>query len=425
MPPKPKNLLHFTKPALDKISPPATGRIYSYDDETRGLAFVVTANGHRSFELIRRIGQKVERHHLGNWPSLTIENARRQAVGLNGQIATKGVNPNDGRRRERSAPTLGELFEEYLLGAARGKRKRPRSAKTVKDYRWQFDNRLEEWKDRRVSSISRQDVEALHARLGRDHGAYLANRVLSLLKAMFNHALDAELLDKNPARNVRPFEERSRDRAIQAAELPALWAALESEPDADFFRLALFTGARRGNVVTARWDQIDLAAAEWRIPITKGGRPLLVPLSGPAVEILKKRRKSIAGEWVFPGLDGSAPMAVPKHAWNRIRKAAGVPDLRIHDLRRSLASWQASTGANLSTIGKSLGHASIEATKIYAHADLAAVRQSVETATAAILAAATPAGKSRRRGAAPYDARRSRKPDASPDASIADRRASP
>jgi len=391
-----ERVLHFTKSAFESIKPPATGREHWYDDEVRGLAICVTAHDSRSFYLVRRVGARAERCFLGKWPRTTIDQARRKAAGLNGSLATAGTNPNDARRRDRLAPTLGTLFEEYLLLSARGKRKRPRSLKTVKDYRWQFDSRLLEWKDRRISSINRQDVDALHARLGRDNGAYLANRVLALLKAVFNHALDAELLDKNPARNVQPFEERSRDRALQAAELPAFWQAVAAEPDADFFRLSLFTGARRGNVLAARWDQIDLVAAEWRIPVTKGGRSLVVPLSSAAVELLERRREELDGDWVFPNAEATAPMAVPKHAWNRIRKAAGLPDLRMHDLRRSLASWQASTGANMATIGKSLGHASIEATKIYAHADLASVRQSVETATAAILAAAKPLKKGRK-----------------------------
>jgi integrase len=117
-----------------------------------------------------------------------------------------------------------------------------------------------------------------------------------------------------------------------------------------------------------------------------------------AIEILNDRRAKTNSEWVFPS-DGSASghLADPKKAWQRILARAEIKDLRIHDLRRSLGSWQASTGASGYVIGKSLGHKSQQATQIYARLNLDPVRESVERATQAMMAAGRVTGTKKER----------------------------
>jgi integrase len=162
--------------------------------------------------------------------------------------------------------------------------------------------------------------------------------------------------------------------------------------------LSLLTGGRKSNVLAMRWDEISFGRAEWRIPETKNGDPLTVALSMQAIEILNDRRAKTNSEWVFPS-DGSASghLADPKKAWQRILARAEIKDLRIHDLRRSLGSWQASTGASGYVIGKSLGHKSQQATQIYARLNLDPVRESVERATQAMMAAGRVTGTKKER----------------------------
>ena len=155
----------------------------------------------------------------------------------------------------------------------------------------------------------------------------------------------------------------------------------------DFFLLALLTGARRANVSAMRWADIDLVAGVWRIAKTKNGTPQTVTLSPEAVTVLESR-KAGGGEFVFPGEGTTKHIVEPKKAWATLLKAAGIENLRIHDLRRTLGSWQARTGASLPIIGKSLNHKTHQATAIYARLDLDPVRQSVNTATAAMMEAA-------------------------------------
>jgi integrase len=157
----------------------------------------------------------------------------------------------------------------------------------------------------------------------------------------------------------------------------------------DYIFLALLTGARRRNVQSMRWDEIDWNQATWIIPAekAKSKKPNRVMLSPIALTVLENRKLASTSEWIFPGRGTSGHLEEPKKAWRRILKAASITDLRLHDLRRTLGSWQAATGASLPIIGKSLGHTSLEATQIYARLDLDPVRASVNKATDAMLQA--------------------------------------
>jgi integrase len=203
--------------------------------------------------------------------------------------------------------------------------------------------------------------------------------------------MDIELA--NPAARIELYRETPRERFLRADELPRFFKALDAEEDEDFrdfFKMALFTGARRGNVQSMRWPDVDLDAKTWTIPAEqfKTRKPMTVALSAEALDILKRRKKYAVNEFVFASHGKRGHLVEPKGAWERIRAASGLKDLRIHDLRRTLGSWQAAAGASLPIIGKSLGHTQPTTTAIYSRLDLADVRASVETATAAIAAAA-------------------------------------
>jgi integrase len=175
--------------------------------------------------------------------------------------------------------------------------------------------------------------------------------------------------------------------------LGKFFAALHREPSQamqDFFFLALLTGARRGNVASMTWDDVNLEWRLWRIPgtVAKSGEPIVVPLVPAAVEVLQRRRMGANGSlWVFPSRGKTGHIVEVKGAWKRILTAAGLPDVRPHDLRRTLGSWQAIGGASLPIIGRSLGHSQPSTTQVYARLQLDPVRASVTAATDAMLAA--------------------------------------
>ncbi len=192
---------------------------------------------------------------------------------------------------------------------------------------------------------------------------------------------------------MRRFHETTRERFLNDKELKRLFRALASEPEPfrSFFLLLLLTGARKGNVQAMRWQDVDLDSRLWRIPNhqSKNREPLTVVLSPESVEILRRRRAVVNGaDYVFPDRGKTGHIVEPKSAWQHVVKRANLNDCRMHDLRRTLGSWQAAGGASLLIIGKSLGHKSESATRIYARLAVDPVRESVEKATTAMIAAA-------------------------------------
>jgi integrase len=391
------NKINFTKAVLDALPLPEAGNRTTYHDiKTNGLQLRVTSNGAKTFSLFRRVKNgSPERVTLGRYPDMTIEQARTEATRLNG-LLVQGINPNTDARALKTETTLQELFDSFLQHR-RNKRGAFLSEKTKRSYRYDFGLYLGKWSKRKLSHFKDTDFGKLHAEIGREHPT-TANRVIAMASSLFGYATELKLYKgANPAHGIKKFPETKRDRFLQSDELPAFFKALAEEPNdtlRDYFLLSLLTGARRSNVQEMEWQQINFNRAEWRIPTTKNGEPQTVTLSAEALEILRNRQ-DCNPIWVFPGTGATGHLVEPKKAWRRVLDRAGIDNLRIHDLRRTLGSWQAKTGASLAIVGKSLNHKSPSTTAIYARLDLDPVRESVDRATGAMFAAAgiKPAGE--------------------------------
>lgn len=386
--------LRFTMTAIDKLNPPAVGKAYYSDTETPGLYLAVTAKGVKSFSYVRRVGQRVGRVTIGRFPAVTVERARKEATRLANEVA-QGNDPAEERRKARGETTVAELFALYLEGHAK-----PHKRSWQGD-QGQYDRYLADWKARKLSQVRRADVAGLHAKIGRDNGPYAANRLLALLSAMFNHAASLGFEGGNPAKGVKHFKEQSRDRFLHADEIKVFFTALADDKTPplwrDFFTIVLLTGARRANVMAMTWADLELTRGLWRIPESqsKSKEPMVCILHPAAVEILQRRAETAAAQeldkqspYVFPGKGKSGHVFDPTKPWKDLLNRAKIKNLRLHDLRRTLGSWQAASGASLSIIGRSLGHKNINTTAIYARLDLDPVRASVNTAGDMILAAA-------------------------------------
>jgi integrase len=375
---------NFTKQFLQSLKAPSSGRLYVADTREKGLSVYVTSNGIITFFVRKRIHGRDERVVIGRYPEITVEQARTQALAIKAQVA-QGKDPIEDKRRMRADITFFEMFQEFM---ERYSKKQKRS--------WQYDERevnkfLSHWFKRKSSTITKQEIQLLHERIRDENGLYQANRILERISSIFNRAIEWGWQGENPAQGIRKFREKSRDRFLQPDELPRFFSALEEEENTtarDYIMLSLLTGARKSNVLAMRWEDIFFERAEWKIPETKNGDSLTLPLSQNAVEILERRRQDTHSQWVFPAdASKSGHFSDPKRAWQRVLTRAGIKDLRIHDLRRSLGSWQASTGASGFVIGKSLGHKSQQATQIYARLNLDPVRDSIEKATQAMMTA--------------------------------------
>ena len=372
---------NFTKQSIGALTAPERGTISYRDTKEDGLSLYKTAAGVVTFFVRKRINGRDDRVIIGRFPDVTIEQARKRARVIKGEIAS-GADPNAKKRALRQELTFGELFQEYM---ERYSKPRKRS--------WAYDERevnrfLSHWFKRRLSAITSHDVQALHEQVGRDNGLYQANRILERIRAMFNKAIAWGWEGNNPATGIAKFKEQSRDRFARPEELPRLFSAISEETNAtarDYFWISILTGGRKSDVLAMRWDQIDWHQRHWRIPDPKNQEPDIVPLTERALDILEARRATCTNDWVFPSESSrSGHLADPKKAWRRVLERADINDLRIHDIRRTLGSYQAITGASLQVIGRSLGHKSQKATEIYARLDLDPVRASMEVATAAM-----------------------------------------
>lgn len=375
--------LSFTNDRLMKLPIPEKGRAYHYDTKAAGLCLCITHAGSRTLYYYKKVDRKPQRTRLGKFPDLSIDAARKAVAKKNGQIAD-GLDPAAEQRERRTESTLADLWLHWEQHTAERKKLRSRA----EDKR-QYDKFVAQWKKRRLSAITHADVAKLHRTIGDENGKYQANRVLALVRAMFNLAKKPAFGWKgdNPAGSIEPFKEQSRDRFLLPDELPGLFKAIYQEDDLfrDFFMLCLLTGARRSNVQGMRWEEIDLGLRFWRIPDTKGGDPVVVPLVEPAIRILQARLDASDGSpWVFATRSKTGHLVEPKTAWKRVVTRAGLPGVRMHDLRRTLGSYQAMGGSSLPIIGKSLGHKQAATTQIYARLEMTPVRESIEKATTAI-----------------------------------------
>ena len=385
--------LNFTKAAIKNLAV-ENGKPFTlyYDTHVKGLTVMVTPKGTKTFYFSKKINGRSEKIKIGRFPDLSIEEAREKAHEFNNNVA-KGENPQDKRRAFNNEMTFGEMHAWFIETYA----EHHKAESSVREDKGLFNRHLSEWKNRKISSITEHDVFTKHQLIGKNKGKYTANRTLELIRAMFNKAIELRCWHgTNPTRGTKKFQEISRDRFLQADELAKFIDSVnvdENETARDYILLSLLTGQRKGNMLEMRWQEINFARDEWRIPETKNGEPLTVHLAPQAVEILKRRKKEADeaesdSEWVFPGEGKTGHFQDPKKAWKRILKRAGIEDLRIHDLRRTLGSWQTALGASGFIVGKSLGHKSLQATAIYARLNLDPVRHSVNAAADAIFKAA-------------------------------------
>lgn len=373
---------HLTAKFVASVQPGAS-RIWISDTRQPGLQLLVHPTGRKSYVLYRRIDGAPRRIRLANATEITPNDARKLAQQMLRDISM-GVNPLDQRQQKRSEKTVADLWDDWLETYAKAKK-----------LSWSEDESLWNRNLRRVfgrkklSAVSRDDVARWHSRLGQQGGPYTANRSLALLRAMYNRAVrKLGWTDSNPAIGIDRFRETARERFLQPEELARFFAALDREDQyvQDFFRLALFTGARRTNVLQMRYSEIQ--GNLWKPTRSKSGHPITIPLVAEALEIIERRQRDATTDAVFPGLRGGAKfMGVPRAAWTRVLKAAGISDLRVHDLRRTLGSWQASQGTSLPIIGAMLGHRpGSPATAIYGRLMVDSVKQSAESAVSAMLA---------------------------------------
>jgi integrase len=358
---------NFTKNFIDRISTPDKGEAFIWDDGLPGFGLRVYPSGRKVFIVqYRNDGRRTRRMSLGRYGTVTLDEARKAARKIL-TSAVYGTDPADEKRQRRIAPTLSELWDDYLTLHARPN-KRP--ASVAEDERVWKTIIKPELGSAKVAGVDRRDIEVLHRSMQKT--PYMANRALALLSKMFDLAEGWKWRSGNPTVGVSRYPEQSRTRWLSIEEIKRLGIALDkysNQTTADVVRFLLLTGARRGEALAAQWKEFDLTNGIWTKPSahTKQKRESRIPLNGRALALLASRYEDQSPEaFVFPGQSGEQIKDL-KRVWQHCREAAELSDARLHDLRHTFASHLVSGGESLAVIGTLMGHTQSTTTQRYAH----------------------------------------------------------
>lgn len=356
-----------------------------WDTKTRGFGVRVTKAGVATFVMKYCTGGQQRWVKIGRCDDLTADEARKEAERLRGVIALGG-DPAAEKAQRVKEPTLANFAALYVLRYSRHHKKPSTVREEIGALRNHIVPKLGKMK---VRAINREHVADLHRWIkSKDKGGpYAANRAAAQLRHMLNYAEDEGLREanSNPVRRLKMFKETPRERFLSPAELARLGAALEAFENetalprsgaasaeksnvypAAAIRLLILTGARRNEILTLRWSEVDLDARLLRLEDSKTGRKSIA-LPAPAVEILAGLPKQAGNPFVICGAREGQHFVGLQKKWRRVCAAAGLDDLRLHDLRHCFASVGAAGGMSLPLIGSLLGHSQAATTHRYAH----------------------------------------------------------
>jgi integrase len=390
-----QSTVKLTKRAVDAAKPGS----FVWDGECRGFGLRVTPAGSKGFLFRYRADGRQQYERLGSYPGLTVEKARAKAEDLRGARNTNHRAVRETAEDERrKAKTVADLEGHYLGEYAKARGLRPT---TLRDARGVLRLVNDPVKRIKVKEVTIPDIRRLHGEARDAAGVYQANRLLAVLSKMFSLAIEEGWrTGDNPCRGVKKFPEDQRWRTLADAEVARLLDACEDyvgqdpvagQNAANAVRLLLFTGARLQEALKAEWAEFDLEAGLWNKPSahTKTKRQHRLELDGPALELLRAMRQANpGGRFLFPGeavtdeygRTVERARADLKRPWKWIARKAGLDGVRLHDLRRTTASFMLSGGASLATVGKALGHTQAATTARYAHLSQSVQREELKRA---------------------------------------------
>ena len=351
-----------------------------YDTTVTGFVLEVRPSGGKTYALRYRnpYGKQCQ-YKIGNAADLPFDKAKKEAQRLRGLIAL-GQDPGADRTTTRSIMTVEELSVIYLEHA-RGRKK-----SHAIDERYTRNHIVPRFGKHRLDEVKQQDVVAWLTAKWQQEGYAKAtvNRLQVVLGCMYKLAKRSNLpgSDINPVAGVsllNPDNERERFLSVQEVRrLKAEVDASESTQLKYIVGLLLLTGARKRELLDAKWEDMDLEARRWRIPINKSGRPRSVPLPLAAVAMIKALPKWEGCPYLLPNPATKKPFISVYNSWDTARRAAGLPDVRMHDLRHSAASNMVNSGQTLYAVAKVLGHRQTRTTERYAHLSQAALLDTVD-----------------------------------------------
>jgi integrase len=372
----------ITKSLIDGLKPKPSGDLFVWDTELRGLGVRMKPSGRASYIVQYKTAHGATRRMVvGQIGALAPDEARKQARARLAEVE-QGRDPSGERHERRTAITVKELCEQYLEVARAGnvttRFRRAKRASTVAIDEGRVSRHIVPLIGGKLANeLTRADVQRMCDAISSGKtvatiktrargvarvtgGAGTATRVAGLLGGILTWAERRGLVSgPNPVRGLDLRAHMAKDRVLSRTELAALGeainAATERSPmSANALKLIALTALRRGEVYALRWREVDFDASCLRLEQTKTGKQTR-PIGKAAIGHLRSLPR-LSDEWVFPGRAGSGPADLKKSI-AAIFDAAGLPDARGHDLRRTFATLAAEAGYSDATVGELIGHA--------------------------------------------------------------------
>ncbi|MEQ1708946.1 MAG: site-specific integrase [Terricaulis sp.] len=402
----------LAKATLENAPVRAT-RYVLWDTVQKSLSVRITPKGEKTFIVKVRIGRgrfAAQRWvSLGRFGQLSVKNARLEAEATIARALTKQQAEPRPTIAFNDAVTIAKLCDMWLEKAAHRRRGRGplagtlRDAKNVENDRGRIEAHLKPLLGKvRVRELNRSKIETYRDAVSRGEtrltkkakklrgvtrvtgGEGTANRSLSLLSTILSFAVREEIIDRNPCFGIERSPGNMRERFLSPEEFGTLGeviARAESEGAHRYgiaiIRLLALSGARKSEIQNLTWSAVDLRTGFLRLPRSKTG-PRLILITSAMRQIIDKLERVEGTDFVFPNQDKTAPYDCVPKMWSGIRAAAGLHDVRLHDLRHSAASFALMSGVGLEVIGKLLGHSDIKTTRRYAHLADVVVRAAAE-----------------------------------------------
>lgn len=386
--------MKLTKKNVDDAKLPVDkDQVFYRDEQLKGFALRVTSNGTKSFVVEKNIGNKVRRITLGKYGALTVDQARKEAQKIIGQIAT-GIDPiAEKLTAKMNAITLNEVFVDYK------KARKSLKHNTLYNYERVLTIAFANWGKKPLISITKDKVGKHHIKLGKEHGEAYANLAMRLLRALFNFAAgqyeDAQgrsLITENPVKRLSQtrawYRVERRQTFIKTHELAPWYAGvqqLQNETLRDYLMLLILTGLRRQEAATLMWDKIDLKDKTLTVVDTKNHKQHTIPLSNYLYELLLSRSQKKINKYVFPGTGAAGYIIEPRKQMVHVTKASGV-HFTVHDLRRSFITIAESLDVSTYALKQLMNHKmNGDITAGYIVADVERLRKPMQQITDYIL----------------------------------------
>ena len=348
-----------------------TKKVEFFDQKQRGLVLEVRQSGGKTYYLRMPDKRKKTRYYrLGYAEDVNLSQARELCQTMRTQIVM-GIDPKEVSASLQSMPTLQSLVDDHYLPYVQSYKRSWRIDVSI------FQTHILPVLGRKyLDEITRAQITKLHQSVRASGKApATANRVLIILRFMFNLVIEKWQIPgirENPASKIPLFQENNKkERFLKDHEIQRLRQAVHQTTNPLFpsmIGLFLVTGVRKSELLKAQWKDVDLIQKTWKIPMSKSGYVRHVPLNDTALHIFSDLKlKQTGNTFVFTNPKTGKPYTQISTVWRRVRKIAGLPDLRLHDLRHSFASLLVNSGRTLYEVQRLLGHSQVKTTQRYAH----------------------------------------------------------